>query len=314
LSLKTGVEPEFFLLSAHGSSVHDERDRYPKPCYEQSALMRSYPVISEICEALAGLGWGPYQNDHEDANGQFEINWEFADALQTADRHTFFKFAVKSIAERHGLKASFMPKPFESLTGNGCHVHCSVWKQGQNLFPSSPGATGLTATATHFIGGLLENAPAICALTNPTVNSYRRLNARRTSSGATWVTQSLSWGGDNRDALVRVPDANRCELRFPDGAADPYLMQLAVLAAGMNGIASEINPGDQRQIYKSKRFGVDELPAALVDALQFLQTDSILASELGEKMIRSFVKLKKQQLQEYMRSVSQWELTTTLDC
>jgi glutamine synthetase type III len=314
LLLKTGVEAEFFLLSSQGLGIHDDRDRYPKPCYDQSALMRSYPVIGEISEALDELGWRPYQNDHEDANGQFEINWDFADALTTADRHAFFKFAVKSIAEKRGLKASFMPKPFETLTGNGCHVHCSLWKQDRNLFPSPASETEFAATGRHFVAGLLENAPALCALTNPTVNSYRRLNARGTSSGATWVTQKLCWGGDNRDVLVRVPDTNRCELRIPDGSADPYLLQHAVLVAGMDGIAAELTPGDQKQIYRSKRFGVDQLPPNLFDALEFLQADAALAEALGERMTRGLANLRRRQLQDYMQSVSPWELATTLDC
>ena len=127
LRVKTGIEAEFFLLTPEGDKISDPFDTAEKPCYDQQAVMRRYDVVAEICDYMLDLGWGPYQNDHEDANGQFEMNWEFDDALVTADRHSFFKFMVKSVAEKHGLRATFMPKPVEGLTGNGCHAHISVW-------------------------------------------------------------------------------------------------------------------------------------------------------------------------------------------
>ena len=156
--IKTGVECEFFLLNADGTKISDPEDKQSKPCYDQLALMRRYDVISEICDAMLSFGWNPYQNDHEDANGQFEMNWEYASALVTADRHAFFKFMVKSIAEKHGLRATFMPKPFENLTGNGCHAHVSMWKGNTNVFADSKGELGLSALAYNFLGGLLHNA------------------------------------------------------------------------------------------------------------------------------------------------------------
>ena len=175
--MKTGVECEYFLVSADGSSISDPNDTQEKPCYDQSALMRQYDVISEICDSMIELGWGPYQNDHEDANGQFEMNWDYDDALVTADRHVFFKYMVKAITEKHGLRATFMPKPFSNLTGNGCHAHVSVWdKTGQNnLFEDSSDEMGLSTTAYHFLGGILHNAQALTAVFNPTVNSYKRI-------------------------------------------------------------------------------------------------------------------------------------------
>ena len=160
--MKTGVECEYFLVSADGSSISDLNDTQEKPCYDQSALMRQYDVISEICDSMIELGWGPYQNDHEDANGQFEMNWDYDDALVTADRHVFFKYMVKAITEKHGLRATFMPKPFPNLTGNGCHAHVSVWdKTGQNnLFEDSSDEMGLSTTAYHFLGCLLYTSPS----------------------------------------------------------------------------------------------------------------------------------------------------------
>ena len=246
--MKTGVECEYFLVSADGSSISDLNDTQEKPCYDQSALMRQYDVISEICDSMIELGWGPYQNDHEDANGQFEMNWDYDDALVTADRHVFFKYMVKAITEKHGLRATFMPKPFPNLTGNGCHAHVSVWdKTGQNnLFEDSSDEMGLSTMAYHFLGGVLHNAQALTAIFNPTVNSYKRIDAQVTTSGSTWSPNAVAYGGNNRTHMVRIPDRGRFELRLMDGAANPYLMQAGVLAAGLDGVENERDPGKRR--------------------------------------------------------------------
>jgi glutamine synthetase len=192
--VKTGVECEYFLLSADGEQISDSRDLQSKPCYDQQSLMRRFEVIAEICDAMLALGWGAYQNDHEDANGQFEMNWMYDDALVTADRHAFFKYMVKAIAEKHGLRATFMPKPFPHLTGNGCHTHLSIWDLAgnSNLFNDAQRELGLSSLAYQFIAGVLHSAEAICAFTNPTVNSYKRINAPVTASGATWSPNSIS--------------------------------------------------------------------------------------------------------------------------
>ncbi len=182
--------------------------------------MRRYDVIAEICDHMLALDWKPYQNDHEDANGQFEMNWEYDDALATADKHSFFKFMVRSVAEKHGLRATFMPKPFQGLTGNGCHVHISVWdKAGKtNVFADQKMELGLSAKGRNFLGGIMKHASALAAICNPTVNSYKRINAPRTSSGATWAPNTVTWTGNNRTHMVRVPGPGRFELRLPDGA------------------------------------------------------------------------------------------------
>ena len=248
--MKTGVECEYFLVSADGSSISDLNDTQEKPCYDQSALMRQYDVISEICDSMIELGWGPYQNDHEDANGQFEMNWDYDDALVTADRHVFFKYMVKAIAEKHGLRATFMPKPFSNLTGNGCHAHVSVWdKTGQNnVFEDTGDEMGLSKTAYHFLGGILHNAQALTAVFNPTVNSYKRIDAQVTTSGATWSPNAVTYGGNNRTHMVRIPDKGRFELRLMDGAANPYLLQAGILAAGLDGVESERDPGKRLDV------------------------------------------------------------------
>ena len=242
-TMKTGVECEYFLISQDGSSIADPRDIQSKPCYDQSALMRRYDLIKEICDSMIEMGWSPYQNDHEDANGQFEMNWDYSNCLVTADRHAFFKFMVKTLSEKHGLRATFMPKPFENLTGNGCHAHVSVWKGKKNVFLDNSNKLGLSKIAYNFLGGVIKNAESLSAFFNPTINSYRRINAPPTKSGATWSPSSISYTGNNRTHMIRIPDPGRFELRLMDGSANPYLLQAGVLAAGLHGLKNKINPG-----------------------------------------------------------------------
>src|SRR5215472_8168465 len=215
--MRTGVECEYFLIQPDGSAISDGADIQVKPCYDQQTLMRRYEVIKEICDSMIALGWNPYQNDHEDANGQFEMNWEYDTALRTADKHAFFKFMVKSIAEKHGLRATFMPKPFGHLTGSGCHVHASLWSAttGKCEFDDGNGELGLSQVAYHFIGGVMHSAEALCAIANPVVNSYKRINAPPTLSGATWAPNAVTYAGNNRTHMIRIPDAGRFELRLP---------------------------------------------------------------------------------------------------
>ena len=318
--VKTGVECEYFLTNPDGNEISDPRDIQEKPCYDQTALMRRFDVISEICDAMIKLGWGPYQNDHGDANGQWEMNWDFDDVLVTADRHVFFKFMVKSIAERHGLRATFMPKPFLHLTGNGCHNHVSFWNKtgSRNLFLDKKGELGLSGLAYQFLGGILHNAQALCSIFNPTVNSYKRINAPVTQSGATWAPNTVTYGGNNRTHLVRIPDAGRFELRLMDGAANPYLMAAGVIAAGLDGIANKRDPGKRLDIdmyaEAHKARGARKLPENLLDALRLTQKSTILRQSLGEELIDSYVKLKLQHWNAYCHHLSEWERAQTLDC
>ena len=318
--MKTGVECEYFLVSADGSSISDLNDTQEKPCYDQSALMRQYDVISEICDSMIELGWGPYQNDHEDANGQFEMNWDYDDALVTADRHVFFKYMVKAITEKHGLRATFMPKPFPNLTGNGCHAHVSVWdKTGKNnLFEDSSDEMGLSTMAYHFLGGVLHNAQALTAIFNPTVNSYKRIDAQVTTSGSTWSPNAVAYGGNNRTHMVRIPDRGRFELRLMDGAANPYLMQAGVLAAGLDGVENERDPGKRLDINMytegHKIRGLRRLPANLLDAIRLFEKSKVLRSGLGDALVDSYSKLKYQDWRSYSSAISQWERDHTLDC
>lgn len=318
--MKSGVEPEFHLIAADGTAISDERDTQEKPCYDQSAVMRRYDVISQICDTLTELGWGPYQNDHEDANGQFEINWDFNDALTTADQLAFFKFMVKSIAELHGLRATFMPKPFSHLTGNGCHVHISVWSNDgeSNLFADDGGELGLSKAAYHFIGGLLEHGEALAAITNPTVNSYKRINAPPTLSGATWSPSSITFGGNNRTHMIRIPDDGRIELRLPDGAANPYLLMAVILAAGMDGVDHSIEAGERmdNDMYAQPELAANakKLPLNLLDAIRSFENDTVLQASLGADFCDAYAKLKRQDWHKFSSSLTQWERDNTLDC
>ena len=318
--MKTGVECEYFLVSADGMSISDANDTQGKPCYDQSALMRRYDVISEICDCMIELGWGPYQNDHEDANGQFEMNWDYDDALLTADRHVFFKYMVKAIAEKHGLRATFMPKPFTTLTGNGCHAHVSVWDStgNKNLFDHRRDEMGLSKLAYQFLGGILHNAEALAAVFNPTVNSYKRIDAQVTLSGATWCPNAVTYGGNNRTHMVRIPDKGRFELRLMDGAANPYLLQAGVLAAGLDGVENKRDPGKRQDVNMytegHKVRGARRLPTNLLDAIRVFQKSKVLRAGFGDELVDSYAKLKFQDWRSYSSAISQWERDNTLDC
>ena len=315
-----GVEPEFMLISKDGQSISDSKDIAGKPCYDQQALMRRYDVISEICDSMINLGWGTYQNDHEDANGQFEMNWDYSDLMTTADRQAFFKFMVKSIAEKHELRATFMPKPFSHLTGNGCHMHISLWNtnKSKNLFHDDKGELGLSSLGYNFLGGLIQNAIGMCAITNPTVNSYKRLNAPVTNSGATWSPNTVTYGGNNRTHMIRIPGPGRIEFRLADGAANPYLMAAAILASGLDGIENKIDPGKRLDIdmynESEKAKNVKKLPLYLIDSIREFQKNKVLKSYLGDEFYNAYLKIKNIEWNDYSRSLTQWERDFTLDC
>lgn len=320
-AMKTGVECEYFLVTPDGNALSDPADFQSKPCYDQQALMRRFDVISEICNAMRSLGWGAYQNDHEDGNGQFEMNWAYDDALVTADRHVFFKYMVKSVAEKHGMRATFMPKPFSHLTGSGCHTHVSMWSTSEpdrNLFDDPEGDLGLSELAYSVIGGVIHSADALCAVTNPTVNSYKRINAPVTTSGATWSPNAISYTGNNRTHMIRIPEPGRFELRLPDGASNPYLLQAAILAAGLDGIRNRRDPGKRLDLNmyteRHKANGVRPLPLNLLDATRIFERSEVFAGALGAEFMTAYSKQKHADWQMYCCHLTEWERHTTLDC
>ena len=317
--LNVGVEPEFMLLKQNdgqGFVPWDPHDRLDKPCYDLRALHRNLDLMTTLIGYMQELGWTPYANDHEDANCQFEINWTYSDALTTADRNTFFKWMVRTVAEERGLWATFMPKPFAHLTGNGNHYHMSLAdaKSGENLFLDDSDDLGLSQLARWFMGGILRHAKALTAVTAPTVNSYKRLTRGAPSSGASWAPVYVTYGPSNRTQMIRVPGPGRIENRTADGASNPYLACAASLAAGLDGIENQVDPGAKNNdnLYElseselSER-GISYLPTTLSEALDCLEQDDIVKGALGETYAPYYIQVKREEWARYHQSVSQWE-------
>src|SRR4051794_21859873 len=248
---KFGMELEFFLLRESqdgGIELADPLDNLDQPCYDMKGLTRQYDFLSQLSKYVSQLGWNSYANDHEDANGQFESNFDFDDALVTADRAIFFRYMVHAMAQERGLLATFMPKPFANLTGNGAHLHVSLWDPTgtTNLFADDddPRGLGLSSLAYSFLGGVIDHAEAVLAVGAPTVNSYKRIGVGAPTSGATWSPAYATYGMNNRTQAIRIPAPGRIEIRAIDGSANPYLAATALLAAGLDGVAKSTNPGE----------------------------------------------------------------------
>ena len=322
-TLFTGLEPEFSLLKkdASGKIVPaDDSDTLAKPCYDYKGLSRNRQFLETLVEALRQVDVDVYQIDHEDANGQFEINYTYADCLTSADHYLLFKMAASEIAHDLGMVCSFMPKPFANRPGNGMHMHMSIGDGERNLFADASDAhgLGLSALAYHFLAGILAHAPALAALCAPTVNSYKRLVVGRSLTGATWAPAYISYGDNNRSSMVRIP-GGRLELRLPDGACNPYLATAAVIAAGLDGIDRQLNPGapHNQNLYQLSpeqlhAAGIGILPQNLHEALTALEQDSVLRQALGP-VIDEFLSLKHMEWVEYMRHVSDWEINSYLE-
>jgi glutamine synthetase len=323
---RLGAELEYFLVRRRedgGIEIADGQDTLSQPCYDMRALTRGLDFVTTVADHLATLGWDNYATDHEDANGQFEQNFAFSDALTTCDRSVFFRYMVESLAQERGLIATFMPKPFSHLTGNGCHFHMSLWRDGVNLFDldpdEDPRGLGLSPTAYHFIAGLKAHAKASIALTAPTVTSYKRLviGAR---SGSAWAPVHVSYGYNNRTQMLRIPAAGRIEDRSVDGSCNPYLAATAVLAAGLDGVERELDPGEpttelnlhELDEASLSELGIERLPANLLDATRELERDEVLRAALGdcgsEDYVDYYVRVKQREWQEAHEQVTPWEL------
>ena len=318
-SYRAGVEAEFFLLKKtdQGYCVADERDTAERPCYDQLNLMRQFDLISTLVKYMERLGWEPYQCDHEDANGQFELNWTYSDARTTCDRHVFFKYMVKTLAEQRGLTATFMPKPFSHITGSGGHVHSSLWQGEVNAFAEGADAGGLSPVGYHFLGGVLAHAKGLAALFAPTVNSYRRLGASVTASGSTWSPRYISYGGNNRTHMLRIPEAGRFECRLIDGSANLYLALAGLLAAGLDGIQHQTSPGkriDENLFTRGAEFpDLPTLPTNLHEALEALQQNKLLMDTLGELGAKTLFEFKRKEWSTFCNQVTDWEMDQYLN-
>ena len=323
LTFYTGLEPEFSLLRRGSDGVIspcDPSDALPKPCYDYKGLSRSRVFLEKLVDSMIASGIDVYQIDHEDANGQFEVNYTFSDCLTSCDQFTFFKMAAAEIAHEMGLICSFMPKPFANRPGNGMHMHMSIGDGERNLFADADDPRGLQLSPLgyHFLGGVLAHASALAAICAPTVNSYKRLVVGRSLTGATWAPAYISYGDNNRSSMVRIP-GGRLELRLPDGACNAYLATAAVIAAGIDGIDRALDPGEPKNanLYEwspedLKREGVSILPQNLHEALLAFEADDILLSALGS-VSGEFLTLKHMEWVEYMRHVSDWELSSYLE-
>lgn len=317
--LNTGLEPEFslFVRDAGGRLTPDATDSLDKPCYDYKGLSRSRAFLEKLTEALQEAGYDIFQIDHEDAPGQFEINYAYSEALKSADRFTLFRMAASEIAHDMGLVCSFMPKPNPHRSGNGMHIHLSIANgRNENLFcdKTDKRHMGLSKLAYHFAAGLLKHAPALCAFAAPTVNSYKRLVVGRSLSGATWAPVFITYGSNNRSAMIRIP-YGRLEYRLPDSGCNPYLVTAAIIAAGLDGIDRELDPGEpcNENLYrmgvdKIMARGIEILPQSLNEALRALEYDDLFRQTLGNEIVNEFIKEKRMEWVEYNRYVTDWEV------
>lgn len=324
LTLNVGVEAEYFLVrrkEGGGIELADPLDTAPAPCYDAKALTRMFGHLSEVSRYMNQLGWTNYANDHEDANGQFEQNFKYADALTTADRLIFFRYMVHTLAHRAGMAATFMPKPFAHLTGNGLHVHTSLWEGDTPLFEADddPRGLGLSPMAYAFAAGLIEHATASVAVTCPTVNSYKRMGVGAPDSGATWAPAYATYGGNNRTQMLRVPEGGRLENRGVDGSANPYLAFTVLLAAGLDGVDRNLDPGEPNvdnlftlPAAEVAARGIKAMPPTLLHAADNLVQDDVLRAALGQvrggDYIDYFADVKRREFMAYHSVVSDTEV------
>lgn len=316
--LRTGIEPEFFLLDpdlSRGARPFDARDGLAKPSYDLKSLPRQAGLLHELHRALADCGLEVLQIDHEDAHGQYEVNFAFDRARRSADHLMLFKLAAQALAERHGALFSMMAKPFANQPGSGMHFHVSLWRDDECVFERIPDADGGAGLMRHFIAGVLAHSSALCALAAPTVNSYKRLVVGESLSGTSWAPAYVAHGPNNRTALVRTLP-HRFEWRVPDASANPYLVSAALIAAGLDGIEKRLEPPPAcaddlfvQSLAELRARGIAHLPQSLAEALDALQADAVVCSALGEVLTAQFLQLKRQEWLDYARHVSAWELT-----
>lgn len=324
-----GMEPEFFLVCRQSNgqvTIFDDLkvDILDKPCYDYKGIGQALPLLQELHRHLDSLGWDNYQTDHEDANGQYEVNMAYAEALTTADRYTFFKMMTSQIAQKHGCIVTHMAKPFADQTGSGAHFHFHLAdvETGRNLFigeKEDPNGLGQSELAYHFIGGILHHARALCAVTSPTVNCYKRIQVGGallgSRSGYTWTPAFITYGDNNRTLMLRCPEPGRFEDRTVSAACNPYLALAAFITAGMDGVRNKIDPGKPHCGQNMYDLGLDEierrgvriLPQSLYEALEELKADSVIQSSLGP-IYDEFLRLKEGEWRQYHRVVTQWEL------
>jgi glutamine synthetase len=317
LTAFVGAEVEYFLVRRGEDGtlvIADAADTAAQPCYDARGVTRMFDHLAAVSTSMNALGWANYANDHEDGNGQFEQNFAYADALTTADRVITARYLISMLAEQAGMTATFMPKPFADRTGTGLHLHMSLRTGSELRFPAGDDARGLglSTLAYGFIAGILEHASGLQAVLAPTVNSYKRTGASTTSSGASWAPKFPTYGGNDRTHYVRVPDDQRVELRGGDGSANPYLAIAAALAAGLDGIEQQRDPGTPSGDNGCAR---PPLPRTLLHAVEALEADKTLTATLdiaGEGVAQYFADLKRAEFFDWHSQVGDWELNRYL--
>jgi len=317
--LNAGPEPEFFVFEKDENgnattTTHDSGgyfDLAPKDLAQE--------IRAEVIYTLEEMGFEVEASHHEVARGQHEIDFKYADALTTADNIATFRSVVRATAELHDVHATFMPKPIAGINGSGMHTHLSLFENGDNAFHDENDEFNLSDTAYSFLGGILEHAPALTAICNPTVNSYKRLVPGYEAP------IYVAWSDVNRSALVRkpaarVPAASRIELRSPDPSCNPYLALAAMLHAGLDGVENGLEADDpvRENIYEfteadREERGIETLPTTLGQAITALQEDDVILDALGPHVSEKYVQAKTQEYTEYLASVSQWELDRYLE-
>jgi glutamine synthetase len=324
-TMYTGIEPEFMLLERRpngGFAPFDATDTLDKPCYDYKGLARGSEYLGKLVSALQTAGLDVYQIDHEDANGQFEVNFAYRDCMSSSDNYTLFKMAASEIAHSMGMVCTFMPKPFSNRAGTGSHFHISIGDgKTKNLFhdDGDPQGMGLSKLGYHFLAGILEHARGLTALAAPSINSYKRLVVGRSLSGATWAPAYVTYGDNNRTAMVRIP-YGRLELRLPDGSCNPYFVTAGIIAAGLDGVNRKLEPGkpNNTNLYELTpeevlAQGIPILPQSLNEAIDAFAADKVLRDAIGENLAREFIKLKRMEWIEYSRHVSAWETDRYLE-
>lgn len=326
--MKVGVEAEHMLVTRRPDGTiapfdPTGSDTLEKPCYDFKGLAANLGYLRDLVRYMEHLGWEPYASDHEDATAQFELNWKYADALTTADRYTFFKMMTSQVARRYGAIATHMPKPFSNLTGNGSHFHFSLWDgAGSAAFvdPADPRGLGQSRLAYHFLGGLLAHARALTVLIAPTANCYKRLSIGSyltgVRSGFTWTPAFITYGDNNRTHMFRTPEPGRFECRVVSGAVNPYLGTAGFIAAGIDGIERELDPGEPmigRNMYELaledvRARGIRHIPQSLSEALDEFEADEVVQSALGPELAKEFLAVKRREWVRYHNTVGQWEV------
>ena len=320
-TLWVGIEPEFFLLNKDEQgrwTGADSQDQLDKPSYDIKAIHRNSGFLDDMRQTLTELGFELQQIDHEDACGQYEINYKFDDALAAADRYMLFKMTAHAVASKHGMTFSCMPKPFATAPGSGLHFHLSITDaQGRAVFTDDSDALQLSASAYQFVAGLLAHADALSAVCAPTVNSYKRLACSHSASGTTWSPVWKSFGDNNRTCVVRTV-AGRIEWRLPDPSCNVYAALAATLAAGLDGVEVGLTPPPACDVdlYQLEAAGFPmpaRLPRDLLAAIEAFAADHVLRGALGEAFSTEFIKLKQLEWDAYSTQVSDWELRRYAD-